>query len=364
MDADARRGRTLIEESREAVVVLDDADTVLLASRRARQSIDGIREDEPIPEGLLSGDLGIVPLIVPYEVGGRRERLVYLSQVGDMTAYEELRTGFTAAVSHELRTPLARLLALLETATLPGEDVHALVDRARREVESVRELIDEVLFLSELESGGRVVSLGPVAVRPELDAAVAELEDRASRAGVAVVVEGSTAIELEMRPRMLRVIAQNLAENAIRYAGPGATFTLADRARRGRIDRAARHRRRCRRQRGGALAPVRALLPGRSRARLARHRPRPRDRQAHRRAGRRHGRSARWQGRRARDPLHLPAEDLIAAHVRSPVSHHSFTIRHPTPARADTDTARGLIDVTSRHTSTVASSGSAGLPDC
>ena len=145
---------------------------MLLASRRARQSIDGIREGEPLPDGLLSGDRGIVPLIVPYEVGGRRERLVYLSQVGDMTAYEELRTGFTAAVSHELRTPLARLLSLLETATLPGEDIHALVDQARDEVESVRELIDEVLFLSELESGGRVVSLGPVSVRPELDAAV------------------------------------------------------------------------------------------------------------------------------------------------------------------------------------------------
>jgi signal transduction histidine kinase len=227
MDADAPRGRTLIEESREAVVVLDDADTVLLASRRARQSIDGIRENERLPEGMLSGERGIVPLIVPYEVGGRRERLVYLSQVGDMTAYEELRTGFTAAVSHELRTPLARLLSLLETATLPGEDVHALVDQARGEVESVRELIDEVLFLSELESGGRVVSLGSVAVRPELDAVAAELEDRCSRAGVAFVVEGSDGIELEMRPRMMRVVAQNLAENAIRYAGPGATFTLA-----------------------------------------------------------------------------------------------------------------------------------------
>ena len=79
-----------------------------------------------------------MPLIVPFEVGGRRERIVYLSQAGDMTAYEELRTGFTAAVSHELRTPLARLLSLLEMATLPGEDVHALVDRARDEVESVR----------------------------------------------------------------------------------------------------------------------------------------------------------------------------------------------------------------------------------
>ena len=177
-----------------------------------------------MPAGLLSGDFGIVPLIVPYEVGVRRERLVYLSQPGDLTAYEELRTGFTAAVSHELRTPLARLLSLLETATLPGEDVGELVHQARVEVESARELIDEVLFLSELESGGRVVSLGPVAVLPELEVAAAELEERASRAGVDLVVRGDGAITLEMRPRMLRVIAQNLAENAIRYAGPGTTF--------------------------------------------------------------------------------------------------------------------------------------------
>ncbi len=227
MDPDSRRGRTLVEESREAVIVLDDADVVLLASRRARQSIEGIIEGERVPDGLLSGDLGIVPLIVPYEAGGWRERIVYLSEVGDMAAYEELRTGFTAAVSHELRTPLARLLSLLEMATLPGEDIHALVERARNEVESASELIDEVLFLSELESGGRVVSLGPVPVRPELDAAVTELEERASRADVNLSVEGDEGIELEMRPRMLRVIGQNLAENAIRYAGPGASFTLA-----------------------------------------------------------------------------------------------------------------------------------------
>ena len=118
MDPDTERGRVLVEESREAVIVLDDSDTVVLASRRARQSIEGIEEGEKVPDGLLSGDLGIVPLIVPYEVGARRERIVYLSQPGDMTAYEELRTGFTAAVSHELRTPLARLLSLLEMATL------------------------------------------------------------------------------------------------------------------------------------------------------------------------------------------------------------------------------------------------------
>jgi two-component system phosphate regulon sensor histidine kinase PhoR len=217
----------LLEESRESVVVLDDEDRVIVASRRARQSIQGLREGDRIPDGLLSGEAGIIPLVVPYDVGGRRERLVYLSRGGDLTAYEELRAGFTAAVSHELRTPLARLLSLLETATLPGEDIHDLVDQARSEVEQIRELIDEVLFLSELESGTRVVSLGAVAVKPELEAVMADLEERASRAGVALAVEGDQAIELAIRPRMIRVVAQNLAENAIRYAGPGATFTLA-----------------------------------------------------------------------------------------------------------------------------------------
>lgn len=227
MEADSQRGRLLVEESREAVVVLDADDRVVLASRRARQSIDDLEEGERIPAGLLSGEAGVVPLIVPIEVGGRRERLVYLSQAGDMTAYEELRTGFTAAVSHELRTPLARLLSLLETAALPGEDVQALTGQARLEVEQIRELIDEVMFLSELESGARVVSLGAVPVLPELETVAAELADRASRAGVAIAIDGDPAIELEIRPRLLRVIGQNLAENAIRYAGPGAAFTLA-----------------------------------------------------------------------------------------------------------------------------------------
>jgi two-component system, OmpR family, phosphate regulon sensor histidine kinase PhoR len=227
VDADAVRGRALVEESREAVVVLDERNLVVAASRRARQSIDGIGEGRPLPDGVLTGERGLVPLVVPYEVDGRQERLVYLSREGDLAAYEELRSGFTAAVSHELRTPLARLLALLETAALPGEDVPALVEQARGEVDQIRELIDEVLFLSELESGARVVSLSPVPVVPELEAVAAALTERAARAGVSVAVLGDATIELALRPRMLRVLAHNLAENAIRYAGPGAHFTLS-----------------------------------------------------------------------------------------------------------------------------------------
>jgi signal transduction histidine kinase len=227
MDADSIRARALVEESREAVVVLDDEDRVVLASRRARQSIDGIQEGEPLPPDLMAGSRGVIPFVVPYEADGRRERLVYFSRAGDLAAYEELRSGFTAAVSHELRTPLARLLTLLETATLPGEDVTELVDQATREVEQITELIDEVLFLSELESGARVVSLGATPVPPVLEEALDELAERAERAGVKLRLECDRAAELAIRPRMLRVLARNLAENAIRYAGPEATFTLS-----------------------------------------------------------------------------------------------------------------------------------------
>jgi signal transduction histidine kinase len=227
VDADAVRGRALVEESREAVVVLDESNVVVAASRRARQTIEGIGEGRPLPDGVLGGERGLVPLVVPYEVEGRQERLVYLSREGDLAAYEELRSGFTAAVSHELRTPLARLLSVLETASLPGEDVANLVEQARVEVEQIRELIDEVLFLSELESGARVVALSPVPVVPELQGAIAELEDRSERAGVTLSVRGDPALELALRPRMLRVVAGNLAENAIRYAGPDARFVLS-----------------------------------------------------------------------------------------------------------------------------------------
>ncbi|MEJ7568171.1 MAG: ATP-binding protein [Gaiellaceae bacterium] len=224
MEVDAERGRVLLEESREAVVVVDAQGIVVACSRRARQSVDGVREGARLPAELLDGAQA---LVVPYSVDGRQERLVYLSRVGDMAAYEELRSGFTAAVSHELRTPLARLLSLLELALLPGEDVTDLVDQARREVEQIRELIDEVLFLSELESGARVVALGAVAVLPVLEAVAADLAERAARAGVAVEVTGDPSATVEVRPRMLQVVVQNLAENAIRYAGPGTNALLS-----------------------------------------------------------------------------------------------------------------------------------------
>src|SRR5437868_7465943 len=118
----------------------------------ARNAIGDLEAGTRLPEELTADHPGVLVLFV--------------ESPPELSAYQELRAGFTAAVSHELRTPLARLLILLESVSLPGSDVDALVEQARHEVEQARELIDDVLFLGELETGREVVSLGSTAARP------------------------------------------------------------------------------------------------------------------------------------------------------------------------------------------------------
>jgi two-component system, OmpR family, phosphate regulon sensor histidine kinase PhoR len=151
--------------------------------------------------------------------------------------YEELRAGFTAAVSHELRTPLARLLALLDSAELPGADLQALLRQAHDEVEEMTELVDDILFLSELEQEREVVSLGDTEAAPVLQELVAELRERAELAGIALELRiGDESLHVPLRRRMLRLVAENLVVNAIRYAGEGATCTISLRRQDGAVE--------------------------------------------------------------------------------------------------------------------------------
>jgi signal transduction histidine kinase len=167
---------------------------------------------------VVASNVGLEP---GHRVGDVEDALVVF--VGDLS---ELRAGFTAAVSHELRTPLARLLVLLESASLPGADVDELLGQARHEVEQARELIDDVLFLGELETGREVVSLGVTPALPIVEEVVAGYADRAESAEVRLAVRGRGDVDLPLRPRMLRVVVENLVSNAIRYAGRDATCTI------------------------------------------------------------------------------------------------------------------------------------------
>jgi two-component system OmpR family sensor kinase len=132
-------------------------------------------------------------------------------------------------VSHELRTPLARLLALLDSAALPDADTQALLEQARQEVEAMAELVDDVLFLSELETGRAVVGLGDVPVAPIVRDVVDAMRPSAERHGQELVTLVADDVVVAVRPRMLRVLVENLLTNAIRYAGDGARITISAR---------------------------------------------------------------------------------------------------------------------------------------
>ncbi len=198
--------------SREPIVVLDNERRIVAVSEAAARTLDDASPSRRLSEEQAAAHPNLLVL--------------FLESPPELPAYQELRAGFTAAVSHELRTPLARLLVLLESATLPGSDVGELMEQARQEVEQARELIDDVLFLGELETGREVVSLGRTQAKPIVEDIVASFAERANHAEISLEVRADGRVELPLRPRMLRVVLENLLANAIRYAGPGSTCTV------------------------------------------------------------------------------------------------------------------------------------------
>ena len=202
----------VVASSREPIVVLDSERRIVAASEPAARALGGAEPGRRLGEEQAAAHSDLLVLL--------------LESPPEFPAYQELRQGFTAAVSHELRTPLARLLVLLESATLPGSDVAELAEQARQEVEQARELIDDVLFLGELETGREVVSLGRTQAKPIVEEIVASFAERANHAEISLQVRADGRVELPLRPRMLRVVLENLLANTIRYAGPGSTCTV------------------------------------------------------------------------------------------------------------------------------------------
>ena len=206
------RARAIAATCGAPLVVLDSERRIVAASPNAARALGGAEAGRRLDEEQAAADPNLL--------------VVFLESPPELPAYQELRAGFTAAVSHELRTPLARLLALLESASLPGSDVGELVEQARQEVEQARELIDDVLFLGELETGREVVALSRTRAEPIVEEVVASFADRADHAEVALEARAHGDVELPLRPRMLRVVLENLLANAIRYAGPGSTCAV------------------------------------------------------------------------------------------------------------------------------------------
>ena len=164
--------------------------------------------------------------VEPYEVGEAREALVFLTDQSEAVAYQELRSQFVANVSHELRTPLTGLRGLLEALDDPQMDPETrrdFVSRAASETQRLEALITDILFLTELETTPGLPSSSRSDLALAAAATVADLQDVAEEHGVRLELNADGPAWTPLTDRMAATVVRNLVENAVKYAGPGAT---------------------------------------------------------------------------------------------------------------------------------------------
>ena len=142
-----------------------------------------------------------------------------------------------ADTGHELRTPLTVLRTELELADSPGRTREELADsvaHARREVERLSKLAEDVLFLARADSAVPLVQVEPV----ELTAVLAEAE-RAHRAqaeylGVHLETSAPAPVWVSGDAQALRRVADNLVANSLASVAEGGRVTMAAAVRGGR----------------------------------------------------------------------------------------------------------------------------------
>jgi two-component system, OmpR family, phosphate regulon sensor histidine kinase PhoR len=250
---DLRREReesgTLLEALSDGVLAADKRGTVISTNSAARRLL-GYGDTEALPplgelfhdrahrtlmREVLTGavvegrelDLGDRTVVVsarPLEEGGT---LLVLSDVTDVRRLETIRRDFVANVSHELKTPLTAIAGYAETLAAESSDAQAtgfaqtIVENARR----MQRLVDDLLDLSRIESGGWQPEPRTVNVEGAARDAWTPFSERAANRGVTFeTVTNSSSVSGD--PEALRQIFTNLYDNALRHTPRGGKIRV------------------------------------------------------------------------------------------------------------------------------------------
>ena len=133
------------------------------------------------------------------------------------------------AIAHDLRTPLARVRSRLEEALRPAETMTQLPGTARFAIQQIDELIkmlDKLLQIAEAESGARRQSFTPVRLAAVLSDVVELYDATAEAEGIMLVNETEDDPVTLGDKHLLASAAANLIDNALKYAGAGATVRV------------------------------------------------------------------------------------------------------------------------------------------
>ena len=254
-NADAERGRftSLLDEIGEAIFIADasgriehanrSADELFGAALAGRRVVEVVREHELLeaiasarPESDSATTLERVdPPRFQRAITRRLPDGRVLLVLQDLTALrrlETVRSDFVANVSHELRTPLASLKAIAETLEAGALEDHDaardFVRRMKEEIDGLTNIVEELLLISELESGQQVVSPAPTPAATLLASAAGRLAPLVERAGIRLIVDPAERLPsvLADRERVSRVFA-NLVHNATKHTPAGGEIHLA-----------------------------------------------------------------------------------------------------------------------------------------
>ena len=147
----------------------------------------------------------------------------------DMTAtrrLETVRRDFVANVSHELRTPLTVIAGFSETLGeegVPPAQRRQFSEMILSNTTRMQRIVDDLLDLSRIESGGWVPNPVALDVGAVVDDAMTRLRPVAESKGIKLEARiDPAARQLFIDRTALSQILSNLLENAIRYTARGA----------------------------------------------------------------------------------------------------------------------------------------------
>jgi signal transduction histidine kinase len=148
------------------------------------------------------------------------------------------RNRFYAAMSHELRTPINAVMGYndLLLASVYGalnEQQELAIERSQRAAHHLRELVNDVLDLSRLESGRTVLSPEPVEVGAVVNAVFGSLRPMAQAMNVQLRLAAREPVHIVSDRRQLRQILVHLVSNAIRFGAGAPVFATVRAAREG-----------------------------------------------------------------------------------------------------------------------------------
>ena len=250
----------LVDSLDEGVIAVDAAGTVVRVNSAARTLV-GITAHVPFPSDQLPRDPALRAALgdaiggdgtdgVELHLGGKTLLLTARPLHGgggavlavlDLTPIRRLETvrrDFVANVSHELKTPLTVIGGFAETLAdhdPPEAQRRQFVEAIRGSALRMQRLVDDLLDLSRIESGGWQPHIAAVNLAALVSESAAAIAEAAERKGVAVRIEAADdAATLHADGTAVRQVLANLAENALRHTAAGS-ITLFARREGGRI---------------------------------------------------------------------------------------------------------------------------------